>query len=151
MAVVDNENLNSSLGRSWLKRGWASPTPTWGSSVPPVWRETVVSFERREKKLNEYGSMVGSPTTIIWTTTAHCEIVEVRAQEMSTDFVHGPLLKRSWSIYAPYPSDQEQLPHQGDYARFTTVDGKEVDLQIKHVYVKDSLADHVQVDTIEFE
>jgi hypothetical protein len=95
--------------------------------------------------------MMGSPTTIIWTTTAHCEIVEVRAQEMSTDFVHGPLLKRSWTIYAPWPEDESMIPHQGDFVHFTTTDGKVIDLQLKHVYAKDSLADHLQVDTIEFE
>lgn len=140
------------LNRSWLKRGWASPSPTWGLSVPELWRETLVSFIRRPKALNEYGNMVGGREVTFWQVTAHCEIVEVRAQEISAGYVYGPLLKRSWSIFAPYPEDPaNQIPHQGDFVRFTTVDGNSIDLQLKHVYVKDSLADHVQCDTIEFE
>lgn len=144
-------NLNPTLGRSWAKRGWAHGTPTWGQSVPALWRETEVSFERRPKIISDYGSMIGGDTIVIWQTTAHCEIVEFRQQDMSTDFVHGPLLKRTWAIYTAWPDNEDQMPHQGDFVRFTTADGKEVDLQLKHVYIKDSLQDHVECNTIEFE
>jgi len=144
-------NLNPQLGRSWAKRGWASPSPTWGQSVPKLWRESEVSFERRTKRLNDYGSMIGGFTEIVWSTTAHCELVEFRLQDVATDFVHGPLFKRTWVIYTPYPEFDEQLPRQGDYVRFVSADGREVDLQLKHVYLKDSLRDHVECTTIEFE
>ena len=144
-------NLNPTQGRAWSKRGWAHGSPTWGQSVPSLWRETEVSFERRPQVLSEYGSMIGGTTVVVWETTAHCEIVEFRLQDISIDTVHGTLFKKTWAIYAPWPEFDAQLPHQGDYARFTTADGKTVDLQLKHVYVKDGLRDHVECNTVEFE
>lgn len=144
-------NLNPTLGRAWSKRGWAFGTPRWGQSVPELWRETEISFERRPKAVSEYGSMIGGDTVVIWQTTAHCEIVEFRLQDLATDFVHGSLFKKTWAIYTEWPDTPDKLPHQGDFARFTTADGKEVDLQLKHVYVKDSLQNHLECNTVEFE
>lgn len=144
--------IQDELNRSWLRRGWASPTPTWGLSVPELWAETLVEFYRRDPALNEYGTFSGAPEVVFWSVRAHCELVEARAQEIAYDFPFGTMLKKNWSIYAKYPLEPDsQMPKEGDHVRFTSVDGLSVDIQIKHVYVKDSLADHVQVETLEFE
>src|SRR5438046_2844070 len=91
------------LNRSWLRRGWANPTPTWGETVPPAWRETGIKFMRHPHALNSYGQFDGMSPVVVWDTTAHCEIIEVRMQQLGKDNVWGVLFQRAWSIYTGYP------------------------------------------------
>ena len=143
--------LQEQLSRSWIKRGWANPTSTWGKSVPPVWAETPVVFSRRTKVVNPFGALVGGPETTVLAQNCHCELVEVRVSYTSKDEQTGTLLQHSWQVYGDMPKDVSTLPREGDFVSFTKVEGIPVDLQIKHVYVNDQLADHFQVETVEFE
>ena len=140
-----------SLNRSWLRRGLALPTPTWGLSVPYIWRETHVQFLRSNRVISEFGMLEAEVEYVVLDTDAHCEIVEVRAQNTAVDMPVAVVFRRKWNIFIDWPDDISKLPREGDWASFQSIDGAPIKLKLQKVYTREQFYDHVECATVEFE
>lgn len=143
--------LNDPLGRSWVRRGYQNPTPTWGQSVPDLWAETPVVFTRSVQRLNEYGGFEGDVATVIWSTVAHVELIQLSNKPFTQDQASGPLVTDSHMIYVAYPIDPLTLPQNGDYASFLDSNGRSVKLRIKEVNSFNGLNDHLEIQAVSYQ
>lgn len=143
--------LNDPLGRSWLRRGYQNPSPSWGQSLPGLWQETPITFIRNVQRLDEYGSFLGDVQSTLWTTYCHAEVENIGNKPYSQDQVSGPLLPYMYVIYTEYPGDLSLLPMHGDYVEFNDAQGQRVYLQVKSVDSPNGANDHLEIQTVGFE
>jgi hypothetical protein len=142
--------VDDPLGRSWLRRGYQDPATSWGQSVPDLWAETPITITRRITELDEYGGFSGSVPTIVWSTIAHVEVVQMGNRPFSQDQISGPTLLNLYMIYTKFPSSTSQLPMHGDFVDFIDPQGHALKLLIRHVFSFSSLHDHLEMEAVEY-
>lgn len=146
----------SLLDRAFARRPFVSGNPLWGQAVSDLWAETSVTFVRDIQTDNGAGDFSASPSAAFLTIMCHVE-VETKERPYSGELASGPSAERFWTIYMPIwdrfgvEVDPALFPIKGNRVQFTTDDGHPIDLPIEYVHSPDSILDHLEVETVEFQ
>lgn len=142
--------------RSWLTRGYFSPSP-WGRTIPPLVAETEVKFYRITRTKNTSGGFAGGdPQAPYLTAMCHVELEETmpyRSAKAGSDST-APMLTRHYVLLVPWDAfrgDPALVPNKGDRVRFTDALGNAVDMPINGT--PDPVVnaqDHIELQTDEF-
>lgn len=107
--------------RSWLLRGHAHPTPTWGLSASPLLDNATFTFTRRVLVDDGYGGNKGGGPQIVWVTPGN---VQQEAQSRKKPDPEGPAAHAVWTSFVRNPVDQTLRPRKGDMCSFIDSLGK---------------------------
>lgn len=137
--------------RSWLVRGLQSPNPKWAKTGHPILHETVLSFARTAYVKDDTGAFKGSGAAAQYLQVeGHCEL-QVSSASVVGDPAVGLVHKRTYDIFIDLPADTDLIPRKGDVVSFTDERGKAISLRVAFVDVAEGWADHLEIETEEFE
>lgn len=134
------------MDRSWLRRGIVSPAP-WARSVPDVWADTLVTFARYLAAENDFGGF-GRGASLSW--DLYC-VVGLQTETGITTGDTVARVRRYYEVICDMPDDVDLLPRKGDRMIFTDPAGRVRDMPIKSADLPENLADHVEIQSEEFE
>lgn len=140
------------LNRSWLRRGLTSPAP-WAKSVPDLHAETLVTFYRTGSADNGFGGFGRDGATITFLET-NCNVSLMTESGLTNDReTLGGIVRRFYDVLMDIPEDFDfdLLPRKGDRMTFTDAAGRRVDVAIARCDLPEGLADHVEIESVEFE
>lgn len=118
--------------------------------------ETSVVFTRQGLSETRGGGFRGDPTETYLTSYCHVE-VEDRNDPNSQTLGLGMVQTRCWRIFLPVQQPHDTVlptskyPKKGDRVTFTTDYGVTISLPIRYVQSPDSIIDHFECETEEYQ
>jgi hypothetical protein len=144
--------------RSWLGRGTFSPSP-WGRTMHAILKETSVEFLRPPITKDNTGAFKGGKPATYMTLWCHVDLQIDPAGDISKDnrglpgTSIAPIQRRNYLIMVDLAdvTDPALYPKQFDRARFTDQLGVTRDLKLINVDAPGGQADHIEIQTEDFE
>ncbi len=121
-----------------------------------LWSETEVTFTRQKLAETMGGGFRADPRDAYLVAFCHVE-VEERNDPNSATLGIGLVQSRCWRLFLDVRRpdhtvlDPATYPAKGDRVQFTTDYGAPIDLPIRYVQSPDSILDHFELETEEYQ